>query len=447
MTQFAKDHTAGYIDPQTDWNDLFLNAASAASGASSKFEAVAVYPGSSNLTLTFANGTTVSEEWFVGVDVDFTEIETGQDVYNKFVAPQKKAPEAPSEPEKKPSKPEWGGTCISLVLRSFPLFSMMPLQSSCSSLSIDILSRALECSRDCWELFLSIGNHMVFQEWKLIRQIAPYPAPVVVQKKLGAGGYFTGYFLNKTSTAVLSLNSFSFEEEEHAISFIKAVEEFLAKSKSAGMKKLVIDLQSNGGGLVAAVCLPSLSFCILEWTNYADIFVWLQGFELFTQLFPTLTYFGGNQFRVPKSVDLIGSSIGSANASVQAEFNNATNPASGVSDPYWYGGKLDVNNKPFPNWAILAGQGTQNGDRISNTFRQNFTNNNEVAVSLGAKSPRAPQVFAPKDVLLLTNVSATSTDYVLSHRLSSICVLTPIRVHAVRPALYLRKRCTLLVSR
>lgn len=57
---------------------------------------------------------------------------------------------------------------------------------------------------------------------------------------------------------MLSLNSFSFLTEEDILGFSKAVEEFLAKCKSSGMKKLVIDVQSNGGGLVAAVCLVFL---------------------------------------------------------------------------------------------------------------------------------------------------------------------------------------------
>lgn len=110
MTQFAKDFVAGFIDPQTDWNDLFVNSATEMGGGSSKFEGVTGYPGSSNLTLTFANGTTVSQGWTVPLSADFTEIETGQDVYNKFVASAKQEVKAPAPAAKPESKPEWGGT-------------------------------------------------------------------------------------------------------------------------------------------------------------------------------------------------------------------------------------------------------------------------------------------------------------------------------------------------
>lgn len=173
----------------------------------------------------------------------------------------------------------------------------------------------------------------------------------------------------------------------------------------------------------------------------------LQGFELFSQLFPTLTPYAGGQFRIPKSVDLIGSTIGSANASVQALIANQSETA----DPYWFPAQMDANNKAFPNWAALSGQQTQNGDRISNTFRQNFTQTNELAVSLGVKFPRAPQVFAAKDVLILTNVSSTSRHhgpYELFEQVFPRCVLTPDRDNAVRLVQSLPKKCTLkLVSR
>jgi C-terminal processing protease CtpA/Prc len=71
----------------------------------------------------------------------------------------------------------------------------------------------------------------------------------LVQGGLGAGGYVSGYFLNKSSTAVLSIPSFSMQGPL-AQSAQEAITNFVQMSKQAGVKKLVIDLQGNGGGTV-----------------------------------------------------------------------------------------------------------------------------------------------------------------------------------------------------
>jgi len=77
-----------------------------------------------------------------------------------------------------------------------------------------------------------------------------YPEnPDVVQPNLGlvGGGVLTGYFLNESSIAVLSIPSFELTRE--AInSFSATVGEFLSRSQEAGLKKVVIDVQQNGGG-------------------------------------------------------------------------------------------------------------------------------------------------------------------------------------------------------
>jgi C-terminal processing protease CtpA/Prc len=87
----------------------------------------------------------------------------------------------------------------------------------------------------------------IFTEWD-----SPYPHPVVVQEKLGANStsssYFTSYFLNKSSIAVMSMPSFSITSKDDTASLEKAVVTFLQRCKEAGMKKLVIDVRFNGGG-------------------------------------------------------------------------------------------------------------------------------------------------------------------------------------------------------
>ena len=77
-----------------------------------------------------------------------------------------------------------------------------------------------------------------------------YPQdPDIVQPDLSmtGGGVLTGYLFNDTMTGVLSIPSF--EVFDNAIdSFSSTVGEFLRRSKAAGMKKIIIDVQQNAGG-------------------------------------------------------------------------------------------------------------------------------------------------------------------------------------------------------
>lgn len=94
-----------------------------------------------------------------------------------------------------------------------------------------------------------------------------YPeSPDVVQPDLGlvGGGVLTGYFLNESSIAVLSIPSFELNREAVS-SFSATVGEFLRRSQTAGLKKVVIDVQQNGGGdtLLATDTFKQVgTFCI-----------------------------------------------------------------------------------------------------------------------------------------------------------------------------------------
>jgi hypothetical protein len=79
----------------------------------------------------------------------------------------------------------------------------------------------------------------------------------------GLSGYLTGYFVNESSLAVLSVPSFSMDRS-YAESFTTVVGEFLSMSDAADMQKIIVDLQGNGGGdallatdLFKHVSLPS----------------------------------------------------------------------------------------------------------------------------------------------------------------------------------------------
>lgn len=77
-----------------------------------------------------------------------------------------------------------------------------------------------------------------------------YPSnPNVLQPDLGidGGGFLTGYLLNDSSLAVLSIPSFA-EFGDAIGTFSSTVTQFITRTLQAGPRKVVIDLQQNSGG-------------------------------------------------------------------------------------------------------------------------------------------------------------------------------------------------------
>jgi len=193
-----KNSSSGLIEPNADYNALFPNAASfVGNNLNGAFTSgYPIYPGSDTMTITFANGTSANGAWKAQATKLLIGVRSGQDFYDDVVAPIDDDDDDDDDSNSSPATPATNGT-----VKTLP------------------------------------------------RLPQPYPAPVVVQKGLGNGGFATGYFLNKSSIAVLSIPSFDMEGPL-GLTFQQFVTEFLKRSKAAGMKKLVIDLQGNGGGVI-----------------------------------------------------------------------------------------------------------------------------------------------------------------------------------------------------
>lgn len=206
------------------YNFLFSNYARDVDegGIADALQNLHVYPGA-HFNITFQNGTTkpaLFKASYNPKDYNFTTGITGEQVYNRFV-------------KAKPTK----------------------TASSSASASASATTAATATPTSLQRLPL------------------PYPQhPVIVQQGLGAdlgspaglSGYLTGYFVNESSLAVLSVPSFSMDRS-CAGSFTTVVGEFLNMSKAAGMQKIIVDLQGNGGGdallatdLFKHASLPSL---------------------------------------------------------------------------------------------------------------------------------------------------------------------------------------------
>ncbi|KAK2770515.1 peptidase s41 family protein [Colletotrichum kahawae] len=196
-----------------------------------------------------------------------------------------------------------------------------------------------------------------------------YPKPVAFHKHEWISGYFMegkGY----EDTAVLAVLGFSpwtiskpngtFEIREA----FRTVAEFLEKAKDAKKKKLIIDVQGNGGGFIAA------------------------GFQLYNQLFPKTTdIWDGNRIRATEALNAIGLTAQDSSPAILADF---------------IGTLLDEDRKPYKDWEDIFGPEVVAGQNATKLLRYNQT-------ELSYPKTKGDPLFAPEDIVIVTDGGCAST--------------------------------------
>ncbi|KAK2055612.1 peptidase S41 family protein [Colletotrichum caudatum] len=345
---------SGFQDPDSQWNSNFKSYASNQSflvvAASLAFQG-------SKVTLTYDNGDERSQDSFalIRAGANFTGINSGEDFYNRFCNPDN-APKAtpsmppgimPNQTNPKPGKP-----------------SLPPPPPT----------------------------------------IPGYPFPVV--RDSGANTT-SGYFLNGTGyddVAVLSVLSFAspdpqtIDAVEYLTNFQSTVAEFLAKSKQAGKKRLVIDVAANGGGFVIA------------------------GYELFAQLFPDVNRFQANNMRLAEGL----TSLARLSAGIPANFT-PTSPeqrdaiddlsGSAIVSNLIPGGVFTPDGKAFETVDQILAPVSLNGDSFT-AYQQAPLNGTDPAFNLtgvGSRSNPPGRVFDPENIVIFTDGTCGSTCTIFSY--------------------------------
>jgi hypothetical protein len=256
-----------YNDADSEWNGMMADEARVVGGGGpGSLAAPRIFPGLKSLDGTFENGTTFSWDFVASVLANFSSVTSGEDFYHQIVAPTTVSPPASTPPP---------------------------------------------------EATPSTAPH----------REAPYPDdPAVVQVGLlnNEQSWITGYLLKEASIGVLSIPGFD-STSENANHFSEAVGEFIDKSKAAGMKKIVIDLQGNGGGSA------------------------LLAYDTFARFFPTTTPFGGVRMRATDLLNKVG------------EFISDAKIPTTLSATYL----LDADGVPFKSWNESYGPDQIHGDKFT----------------------------------------------------------------------------------
>ncbi|KAF7508824.1 hypothetical protein GJ744_008701 [Endocarpon pusillum] len=201
--------------------------------------------------------------------------------------------------------------------------------------------------------------------------------------------YINGYFMdhpNIRNLAVLALQTFDTETDADARRFQSLIEQFLAEAKSRGTEKVIIDLQSNGGGRV------------------------FLGYDAFRQFFPDIEPFGGGRYRAHESANILGT-----------EFSRLSFSQNGVgyTSPFNYHSYIDSSNEPFTSWTDMYDGHVINNDNFTNILRYNLSDPNLTSSSTYGdgititgyldRSDLTTPPFAASDLILLTDGICSST--------------------------------------
>ncbi|KAF1842334.1 uncharacterized protein K460DRAFT_293699 [Cucurbitaria berberidis CBS 394.84] len=228
-----------------------------------------------------------------------------------------------------------------------------------------------------------------------------YPPPVIRESHNLIGGYFLED--DYSDVAVLSVPSFVGISAQKA--FQSTAEKFLAAAKAAGKKKLVVDVQANGGGTI------------------------LLGYDLYKLLFPNkLGHAAADRFRAFESTDVLGQKF----SEVAEGLPRILVPEDGnetlaeliddvASSVFNYQTDTDVNDRSFPNWDAKFGPQFQKGDNFTNLFHWNLSdvltplNSGGIYIhGYGPLSNYTTQPFAAEDIVVVTDGYCASTCTIFS---------------------------------
>jgi hypothetical protein len=196
----------GLQDKDALWNDLFYSLAQVSLGPEGAGPGLftgggqgrLVYPGPTT-TLTFANGTNVTNENFARFAVDLNHIESGRDMYQKFLSPSPEAYRKATDIPKVPEEPPY-------------------LQA------VDEVTSS--------------------QRYTQTVPAVGYPSPIFRQKQNMNGGYYlegSGF----EDVAILTVGSFNGHRDAQKVN-----KDFIAAALTANKTKLIVDISGNGGGFI-----------------------------------------------------------------------------------------------------------------------------------------------------------------------------------------------------
>lgn len=311
-----------------------------------------LYPGPAT-NITFANSTTIELENKATVLANMTNVLDGPSLYAQFCSPpMNPLSNAPPQPRN------------SLIMNEDSQQSLRQVRSTPTNGTLD-----------------------------------GYPDPVIVTKD----GAVSGYYLSGQGfedVAVVALTSF---EPEYHIStpaeFQAVVSDFLREAKSAGKKKLIVDVQNNPGGNI------------------------LLGYDFFRQLFPSVLQDGYSRWKLNPGFSTLSEII--SEHAEDPDLASRSDPDFATLPSSWFNYRSDLNltNQNFSTFADKFNPHLYEGANYTALMRWNMSDpritTNETTgagIEISGYGNRAnlTQHFNAEDIVLLHDGACSSTCAVAS---------------------------------
>ncbi|QSZ33423.1 hypothetical protein DSL72_004991 [Monilinia vaccinii-corymbosi] len=316
LSEFASVNSAGTLEAHADWNQLMLSAAQDIQGFFNVFSGGATFYPGDNITFVLDNGTSWTENYLAIYESPGPTgpLQTGGDFYNFFVLGFYPASYDPDDDSLGDDSSD--GSSIG---------------STTSSYTATATSTSSTPSQTGW-------NNTAYPE-----------IPGVAQEDLGTFGHgvVSGYFLNTTSTSVLSIPSFDVDGDA-VFSFQQAIEQFINETQAAGLKRVVIDLQQNYGGQT------------------------LLAIDTFKHFFPNIDPFAGSRMRAHASADVLGKTLTPYWDSLAEDDETKYILA---ADEWVVTDRIDADtNRNFTSWGGFFGPDSYDGDNFTNIQKYDLSN-------------------------------------------------------------------------
>ena len=215
-----------------------------------------------------------------------------------------------------------------------------------------------------------------------------YPKPLVAHS--GEQVPLAGYFMETSAgeVGVLVVGTFNADIGEGAREFQAVIQEYIETAKSRGVKKHVIDVRNNPGGIL------------------------LNGYDMYKQFFPSKEPQGQSRFRGSKATELLGSSVSSYDRLTSL---NAPFFVSPFSNDAW----ITPDGNDIPDWDAMYPPDEFHGDKFTRLLKNNLsdplqTSNEDYALGLtitgyGNRANFTTDPFRAEDIVILSDGICAST--------------------------------------
>ncbi|KAH7010325.1 hypothetical protein EDB80DRAFT_892328 [Ilyonectria destructans] len=317
-------------DPDALYNEVFEGITKVGQGSEGTFQGTQFTSIGEETVFEFTNGSRVTFENFAIVSVDFTEIDSPEALHKQVELPTTVATTAvptTTEPSTPTSTPG----------------------------SVETTTSSDEASPT----------------------VPGYPYPVSKH----SANWISSYFLNETEyqdVGVLVLNafeapsSFNLDSTADLTEFYITLTSFLSAFEEAGKKKLVIDLQGNGGGFVAAAV------------------------DLLHEILPDVELDDGYRLRATDALDWIGENVWEDRDSVLVA------------------SEKNENGKPYKSWKQIFGPQTFNGDDFTHLISNGlvemaFGDGSGDSATFPSNNTLSPGYLKADNIVILTDASCHSS--------------------------------------